>query len=370
MVARLATVLAADSRSTMRSPNPLNREVGDSVVIPAIEPASVPHRSDLAPPRVSFIVTCYNYSRFVCQAIDSLLNQTFESIEVIVVDDASTDGSWEILQKYAADPRVTLIHHVTNRGHMRSRQEGFDAARGEFVAAFDADDFAVRPDAVARQIAVFDADSAVGFVFAPMTIVDENGVVISAPEVKKQDYIRAGLDEFRGLILDNYVPHSGTLARRSCERQIGGYDPDLPHAADWDLWLRLSARFKVGFVGESLYAYRIHTTNMHHASYSPHHANSEALRTLEKAFDALPSGAPSSLRDMRQAAYRRVLLKQVWYERHYGRTRRSWIALLDGARRAPGLLMTPRFYWSLVRNLLLTTLGTKRYKALASRGVN
>jgi glycosyltransferase involved in cell wall biosynthesis len=335
----------------------------------ATKPASAGSSSELAPPRVSFVVTCYNYARFVCQAIDSLLGQTFQSLEVIVVDDASKDSSWEVLQKYSTNPRVRLFHHETNRGHMRSREEGFDAARGEFVATFDADDFALRQDAVARQVAMLDADPEVGFVFSPQTTVNEAGVVINQ-EAREHDEIKLGFDVFRSLILDNYVPHSGTLVRRSCEQQIGGYDVELPHAADWDLWLRLAANFKVGVIAESLYAYRIHTTNMHHTSYSPRHANSETLRTLNKAFDALPDHAPSSLRAMRTRATQRVLLKQVWYERHYGRTRRSWIALLDCVRRAPAMLVGLRLYWSLVRNLLLTTLGFERYKTLASRGID
>src|SRR5438552_18822496 len=106
-------------------------------------------------PRVSFIVPCYNYGQFVGQAIDSLLGQTFKSLEVIVVDDASTDDTPAVLRQYASDPRVTVIRHTTNMRHLRSYNEGLAIARGAFLGLLSADDLAVRSDAFARRVACF-----------------------------------------------------------------------------------------------------------------------------------------------------------------------------------------------------------------------
>src|SRR5258708_139018 len=113
-------------------------------------------------PRVSFVIPCYNYGRFVNQAVDSLLNQTFAAIEVIVIDDASPDDTPEAVKRYAADPRVRLVRHAQNCGHIATYNEGIAMSRGEFVGLMAADDYCVRPDAVARQVTMFDANADLG----------------------------------------------------------------------------------------------------------------------------------------------------------------------------------------------------------------
>src|SRR5205814_8516707 len=104
--------------------------------------------------------------------------------------------------------------------------------------------------------------------------------------------VRDGLTEFRGLAFRNYVPHTGTLVRRRAHDDLGLYDVNLRHAADWELWLRVAGRFDVGYVAESLYAYRIHGGNMSVARHSPAHANREIKEAIEKGFNALPPNAP------------------------------------------------------------------------------
>src|ERR1051326_2787378 len=103
-------------------------------------------------PRVTFIVPCYNYAHYVRQAVDSLLEQTFQELEVIVINDASPDNTREVLEHYANDPRVRVIHHQTNMRNIRSYNEGIALARGEFVGLLSADDYCMRADAVARQV--------------------------------------------------------------------------------------------------------------------------------------------------------------------------------------------------------------------------
>ena len=93
-------------------------------------------------PRVSFVVTNYNYGRYLGHALDSLLTQNFHDLEIIVVDDRSTDNSAEVLATYAGDPRVRIVRHTENEGSIRSYNQGLGMARGEFVGVFDADDYA------------------------------------------------------------------------------------------------------------------------------------------------------------------------------------------------------------------------------------
>src|SRR5262249_15369481 len=149
----------------------------------------------------------------------------------------------KVLESFGGNARVRLVTHSKNKGHISSYNEGLSLASGEFVGVMAADDFAIQSDAVARQVAVFEAHPEVAYVYSAYSLVDEEGRAFRLFQPWPSDYVRAGLDEFRNLILSNYVPHSGTLVRRSCHDVVGVYDPRLPHAGDWDLWLRLATRY-------------------------------------------------------------------------------------------------------------------------------
>ncbi len=322
-------------------------------------------------PRVSVVVTCYNYGRYVAEAVDSLLNQTFQALEVIVIDDASPDGSAAVIrERYSEHPRVKLILHEKNRGHIASYNEGLATARGEFMGVLAADDFALARDAIERQVSAFDANPRVGFVYSAYAMVDERSQRFRDFQPWPADYTRDGFEEFRALLGANYVPHSGTLVRRSAHEQLGWYDPELPHAGDWDLWLRVASRYDVGYIAEPLYAYRVHGSNMSIKRYSPAHENGEVLLTVEKAFSALPETAPPDIRAMKQTAIDRALMKTTWGDRSLGRTRRAWGGLIDAAKRRPSLLRKPLFYGHAARLALLTALGQKRYERLSARREN
>ena len=316
-------------------------------------------------PRVSFIVTNYNYQRFVAQAVESILGQTLQAIEVIVIDDASHDDSRTVLERFWGNPRVRLVLHERNQGHVSSYNEGLALASGEFVGVMAADDFVIQSDAVARQAAVFDADPEVAYVYSAFSLVDESSRPFRLFQPWPVDCVRTGLEEFSRLILWNYVPHSGTLVRRSCHDVMGVYDPRLPHACDWDMWLRLSTRYSVGYIADPLYAYRQHGSNMSVARHSPRHENRELLETLGKAFAALPPDAPPEIFGLRRPACYRALLNTAWGDRSLGRIARSWTGMLDAASRCPNLLLTPLFYGSLLRLLALTLLGRNHYGQLA-----
>jgi glycosyltransferase involved in cell wall biosynthesis len=316
-------------------------------------------------PRVSFVIAHYNYGPYIGQAIDTLLEQTFDALEVIVIDDCSSDGSRPVLERYGEDPRVHLVFHEVNQGHIRTYNEGLAIARGELMAIFGADDFALRTDAVARQVEVFDAHPRVGFVYGAHTYVDEHGVAFREFQPWKESYVRPGFEEFRELAFGNYVPHSGTLVRRECHEQLGDYNPALPHAGDWELWLRVASRFDVGYVANALYAYRVHGRNMSIVKHSPGRANGEVMLAINNGFDALPPDTPEDLKALRSAAVRQALLATTWGDRSLGRVRRSWQGLLDAARREPGLLGSRSFYGALTRTALLTAVGHERYQRLS-----
>jgi glycosyltransferase involved in cell wall biosynthesis len=317
-------------------------------------------------PRVSFVVSSYNYARYLGQAVESLLAQTFRDLEVIVIDDCSSDGSGEVLDRYAADPRVRVVRHDRNIGHLRTYNEGLGLARGEFVGLFDADDFCFRPYAVERQVAVLDAHPEAGLVYAAQVYVDESGTPFREFKPWADDYVRDGFVEFADLAFRNYVPHTGTLIRRSVHERLGLYDLELPHSGDWELWLRVATAYRIGYIADSLFAYRIHRRNMSVARHSARWANQQIALAVTKGFAALPPDAPRELRALRPSAIRHALLATNWGDRGLGRVRRSWAGLLDAPLRAPSLLATKLFYGAAARTLLLTILGYPRYQRLAS----
>jgi len=317
-------------------------------------------------PRVSMVVTNHNYGRYVERAIDGLLAQSFTALEVIVVDDRSTDDSATVLRRYEADPRVRLVFHTRNEGSISSYNQGLAMARGEFVGVFDADDYSLSEHAIARQVAMFDANPDVGFVYSSFVIVDEHGVPFRESKPWPHDRVREGLDAFANLVGLNTVPHSGTLVRSSAHRAVGYYDPHLPYAGDWDLWLRLSARFSVGYISDPLYAYRVHRNNMTSKGKAPGEATRERQQAVANGFAALPASAPPALRALREPAMRNALLTGTWNDRSFGRTRRSWEGLIDAVRRSPGLLLHADAYGAFARLSLLTLLGHRRYERLAA----
>ena len=318
-------------------------------------------------PRVSFIIASYNYARYVGQAIDSLLQQTFKDLEVIVIDDCSSDNSREVLEGYRNDPRVRLVFHEVNKGHIYTRNEGLRLARGEYVAVMDSDDYCHRNDAVERHVAILDEHADVGFVYSAYELVDENSEAFRLFQPWPQDFVRGGLDEFRELVYRNYIPHTGTLVRRSLLDRLGhAYDPVLPHSADWDIWLRLCTIGRVGYLSTPYYAYRIHRASMTVSLHKPHQINGEFVHTVRKAFAALQPDAPQSVRDMHDGAIQRVVLNTTWGDRSHGRTRRAWEGLLSAVSYVPGLLLAPAFYNALGKLSLLTLVGSTRYERLTA----
>jgi glycosyltransferase involved in cell wall biosynthesis len=315
---------------------------------------------------VSFVVTNYNYGRYIERAIDSLLGQRGVALELIVIDDRSTDDSRGILERYAGDSRVRLVFHERNTGNIAAYNEGLALARGDIVGTFDADDVCLSQDVVARQVGIFDAHPDVGLVYTGFAIVDEMDQQFRESKPWGHDHVRTAHDAFRDLLSLNTVPHSGALVRRACHDVVGRYDARVPYAGDWDLWLRIAGRFSVGYLAGPLYAYRVHRSNMTSRGRSPGEATGERLLAVENAFAALAPDAPAAIRALRKPALRNALLTGTWNDRSFGRTRRSWIGLVDALRRSPDLLSSRAFYSAAAHLLVLTAIGHPRYERLAA----
>ena len=209
-------------------------------------------------PRVSVVMPVWNAVRFLRPAMDSILTQSFESFEVVVVDDGSSDGTGVILSEYR-DPRVRVVRKEKRHGVVSALNLGLDLARGEFVARMDADDVS-HPERFAAQVRFLDGEIDVALVGSWANVIDEKGGIVSI--------IRVPTDrgDIHGELLDrNVFVHSSVMFRRDRVREVGCYQKIRASddtAQDYDLWLRLADRFPLANLPEVLVDYRIHSAQV------------------------------------------------------------------------------------------------------------
>jgi glycosyltransferase involved in cell wall biosynthesis len=187
--------------------------------------------------------------QYLGTAIDSLLKQTWGNIEVIVVDDGSTDNTEKMMEKYADNDRVNYIK-TENRGQPKAKNRGLAEAKGDFIGFCDADDFWAE-NKLERQMPLF-ADEKVGVVYSEVSYVDENG----NPYDKEAPYERHIGQVTEQLLLKNFVPFGTSVIRRKCIEQDGVFDEQFSMGIDWDLWLRYSLNWHFSYTPEKTYIYR------------------------------------------------------------------------------------------------------------------
>jgi glycosyltransferase involved in cell wall biosynthesis len=207
-------------------------------------------------PRATFLIGAYNNAATLPQAIGAVLAQTVADLELIVIDDGSSDASADLARQAAArDERVRLLEMPHNVGIARSLNEGLRAARGPVVAVQDADDWS-EPRRLERQLAVLDADPSVAVVGTRMREVDESGA-----ELRPRTSFAAG-DVGEALWRFNPIPNTCAAFRREAALAAGGYDPRYRYAMEYDLWLRLAERHRIVTIDEVLATRRMSRTNV------------------------------------------------------------------------------------------------------------
>lgn len=245
-------------------------------------------------PRISAVLPNYNYARYVTRAVDSLLSQSVaaDDLEVIVVDDASTDDSWGVLQRYRADPRVVLLRHEQNAGIAASWNDGMRVARGRYIVSLDADDFVLQRDALALEAGLLDTDHAAALVLVDHVIVDEDDRPLGRKRTRVPRRMSAK-DAFRRLLVENFVTHSGVMLRAACIAELGGYDPQFLFNQDYELWLRIASRWDFLHIARSLFAYRFHRHSMFFRTVDAGFAMRAHRQVLDRAsqYSPLPDTA-------------------------------------------------------------------------------
>lgn len=203
----------------------------------------------MSAPLVSIVIPCYGGEKYLAEAIESCLRQTHREIEVIVVDDASPDGSAAVADRYAlADTRVRVIRHPKNRGVAEAFNTGFSAAKGEFMIRLAQDDI-FREDTIERMLPVFRDSNDIGIVYTGMQLVDADGTVIG--ELPVEEPARALIPCCRiGVCV---------MWTRAVWNSVGPFDSKYDTAEDYEFALRVSRRFQlVKLPVESPFFFRYH----------------------------------------------------------------------------------------------------------------
>lgn len=204
-------------------------------------------------PKVTVYTTTFNYGRYLPQAVESVLRQTYSSWELLVLDDASTDETPQILQRYEGHPQIRIIRNETNRGLIAAANQALGLARGEYIIRLDADDF-FDENALLVLSTTLDQKPDIGLVYPDYYHVDEKGDVLDLVRRKK-------LHE-EVTLLDLPAHGAGTMVRKRCLDELNGYRDIVRCQDGYDLWIRFIDRFGVANVNLPLFYYRRHGTNL------------------------------------------------------------------------------------------------------------
>ena len=205
-------------------------------------------------PVVSVVMPVFNGARFLREAVESILGQSFGDFEFIVIDDGSTDESASILRSYEQSDRRLRVYGQENRGLIDSLNRASDLAATGYIARMDADDIAAR-DRLLRQLKFMNAHRNVSVIGSAVELIEASGKPLGVGRNP------LGNDEIRAALLGGECPfyHSSVLMRMEAFRSAGRYRKVVRDAEDYDLWLRMTDRFPMANLGEVLLKYRIHS---------------------------------------------------------------------------------------------------------------
>lgn len=227
-------------------------------------------------PRVSVVMPAYNTERYIAAAVRSALDANAPDVEVLVVDDGSTDRSVAEVRAID-DPRITVIPISASGGPARPRNIGIGHARAPYVSLLDSDDL-LKPGRLAASVAALDRCPSAGFAFGNFDKMDADGNVFETsfsfayPVFRGLKSEPAGGDWrlipqselARGLLYENFIGTSGVVMRTDLAVTLGGFDEKLPNGDDLDLWFRLAHHCDAVYSPTVGHSYRVHSTSVVH----------------------------------------------------------------------------------------------------------
>lgn len=240
---------------------------------------------------------CFNHARFVVESAKAVLCQTHANLELIIVDDCSTDHSWELIQRLAVDDcRVRPLRHEENQGASKSRNDGLRAADGEFIGFCDADDV-WEPHKLKCQLALLGNNPDYDVVYCDTTIVDENGLPkgqrfgeYTPPPKPPSGWM------FLDLVKRNFINMQSVLMRKECLQRVGYFDETIKWVEDWWYWIKVSKDHRFLYSTEPLAKYRVHSQSTGFTQRRGYHINRfKVFKRILRQYVDLPSSARAEI---------------------------------------------------------------------------
>ena len=204
-------------------------------------------------PKVTVAIAAYNNAKFLPEVLDSILSQTYKDFEIIVVDDASTDATPQIAERYK--DKIIYLKQEQNKGSAAAWNRAFQEAKGEYIVLAASDDTWL-PERLEEQVKVLDAKQNIGIVYCHCVTTDEKGDVIrDKDESEKLPFGRVLKDLF---MTSNFMPASTVIFRKSLLKKSGMLDEELRLCQDYDLYMRLARHTETAFINKILIKYRRH----------------------------------------------------------------------------------------------------------------
>ena len=205
----------------------------------------------LEKPIVTVYITNYNYSKYIKQAIDSVINQNFQNYELIIIDDGSTDNSKEIIESYKNHPKIHVLFQK-NKGLNATNNVAIKMSKGKYIIRLDADDY-LNENALLLMVNELEKNDEIGLVFSDYYLVDIDGSIIA--EEKRHNFKKVSL-------LDQPAHGACTMIRKDVLKEIGGYSKEFSRQDGYELWIKVSKYKKVRNINLPLFNYRKHGENL------------------------------------------------------------------------------------------------------------
>lgn len=320
-------------------------------------------QSDYSLPLVTVVIPTYNCAQYIGETLKSVLSQEYSRLEVIVVDDGSTDNTKDVVKTFDSN-RVTYLYQANSGGPSGPRNKGIQQARGRYIALIDSDDIML-PGKIERAVRMLGQEPQLGLVFTDFVRFDEMigqypGAFLdtyhyfsklSKKQVEESEYIIRAEAAYDGLISENYIGLSGVVMPKEVFSRIGVFDESISGPEDYDMWLRITSAYDIGFIDMIGHRYRVRSggiTGRGDAKLVP-----QGIRVMQKQ---LSKCLPDSTR------------KKV-----HGKLARYYFALgychqlseeMAVARRYYLRSLSEAHYWLSWKGLLSTILGARLVRAL------
>ncbi len=314
-------------------------------------------------PKVSIIMPILNGQKYMGEAIESILNQTCQDFELIIVNDGSTDGTADQIQYYMSRANVRCIVHPTRQGVARSVNDGIRESHGEFISFLDHDDVWF-PEFLETQMAHLRDHPDVGMVHSDFQTIDADGNILEASVATCRNRQRPSGHVFRELFLDSFIVGNSVLIRKECFERLGGFD-EVIRWGDYHMWMRIARHYKVDYTPKVLTKYRQHGTQ-HSKGFSVEdpHMEPAGLMAIRNILEIYPRARQELGRKTINRRTAELLFELAYFWFTHGAARPARVPLAKAIRLWP---TNRRFYVLYAATLLppsLAEAGRKIWHAL------